>query len=284
MAINPGMIASVLAKTPAVAAAAVGGTAALILGLRCFTVVPAGHVGVADTLGKVAEEPLQPGFHLKNPLTRVHAMSVKTQTMQLRAQVPTSEGLTVDLDAAVLYRLDPNRAVHMYRTVGPTGQYSERIVEPNVRATLRDLTARFEAKALYTKQRTRMAADLTTELKERLADRGIIVEDSPLKRITLPPTLSEAIQSKLEMEQQSQRMQFVLQRERQEAERKEIEARGIAKFQEIVTQGITPGVLQWKAIEATEKLAESENSKLVFIGNPKDGLPIMMGGQQSMLP
>lgn len=107
----------------------------------------------------------------------------------------------------------------------------------------------------------------------------ITVEDTPLKRITLPESLSRAIQSKLEMEQQSQRMAFVLQRERQEAERKEIEARGIATFQEIVTQGITEGVLKWKAIEATEKLADSPNSKLVFIGNPKDGLPIMLGGK-----
>mgnify|MGYP000023232899 FL=1 len=125
----------------------------------------------------------------------------------------------------------------------------------------------------------------------------MIIENTPLKRITLPAALSEAIQSKLEMEQQvcvlclspplalvtlvigwkqSQRMHFVLERERKEAERREIEARGIAKFQEIVTQGITPGVLKWKAIEATEKLAESPNSKLVFIGNPRDGLPMML--------
>merc|ERR1719399_688801 len=110
-----------------------------------------------------------------------------------------------------------------------------------------------------------------------LQPRGIIVEDVLLKAVRLPELLTHAIERKAQAEQDSARMEFVLAKERQEAERKSVEARGIASFQRIVSEGISPALLQWKGIEATEKLASSSNSKMVIMGNGKDSLPVLLG-------
>jgi len=240
-------------------------------------VIPAGHVGVKDFFGRVSSSVLLPGVRIVFPFTRVVNMSIKTQEVKETAEVPSKEGLTMDLEGSLLFRLDPSKAADIYRTIGPN--YQEIAVVPQVRSAIREITASYEAKALYSTERDKIANE-TFQLVQRMTkDRGIIVEAVLLRKIGLPAIVANAIQEKLRREQEAEQMKFVLQKESQEAERKRIEAQGVADFQRIVASGISQQLLEWKGIEATEKLALSQNSKIVVIGNPKSGLPIILGGE-----
>src|SRR5262249_8113877 len=147
------------------------------------------------------------------------------------------------------------------------------IVEPQFRSAIREVTASYEAKALYSAEREKIATEIFTLFRRLASDRGIVVQQVLLRRIGLPPMVANAIQENRRRGQAAGQMKFVLQKEQQEAERKRIEAQGIADFQRIVAQGISTQLLEWKGIEATEKLAASTNSKIVVIGNSKTGLP-----------
>ena len=248
--------------------------AALYLSLKCFVVVEAGDIGIASTLGSL--ERYDPGPHLRNPIvTSVTNLSTKTELLEQSNFVPTKEGLTVELDTAVLVKIDPQKAIGLYKSVGP--DYLRKLVAPETSSSVRGLTSESEAKALYTSGRSELQNGMRAELKAKLEPKGILVEDVLLKNVVLPKDLSQSIQEKARAEQESARMEFVLLKESQEAERKAIEAKGIADFQTIVSEGITPSLLQWKGIEATEKLAKSPNSKVVIVGNSKDSLPVILG-------
>src|SRR3990170_665511 len=197
---------------------------------QAVVVVPAGHVGVVDLFGRVSPQTLKSGLNLVNPLARIAKMSVKTQDMKEVMDVPSQEGLTVQLEVSALYHLDPEKA----------------------------------------------AEAIATELRRLVEPRGVTVEATPLRKLTLPARLAAAIEEKLGAEQESQRMQFVLTKEKQEADRRRIEAQGIADFQKIVTTGINDQLLRWKGIEATLKIAESQNAKVVIVGSGKDGLPLIL--------
>jgi regulator of protease activity HflC (stomatin/prohibitin superfamily) len=241
-----------------------------------ITVIPAGHVGVKDLFGRVSSSVLSPGVRIVLPFTRVIKMSIKTQEVKEAAEVPSKEGLIMDLDGSLLFRLDPEKADDIYRTIGKN--YQEIAVAPQIRSAIREITASYDAKVLYSAERERISRE-TLELFKKLAgDRGIIAEAVLLRKIGLPDVVANAIQEKLRREQEAEQMKFVLQKEQQEAERKRIEAQGIADFQRIVAAGISPALLEWKGIEATEKLAMSQNSKVVVIGSGKNGLPIILGG------
>ncbi len=153
------------------------------------------------------------------------------------------------------------------------------VVTPNLRSVMRAVTAAHTANALYSEGRELVAQQMLDQLKKILNPTGVLVESVLLRDIRLPDTLRAAIEAKQQAEQQAQQMQFVLQRERQEAERKRIEAQGVSDFQRIVSQGISEQLLEWKGIEATEKLVNSPNSKIVVIGNPKNGLPLILPSQ-----
>ncbi len=241
---------------------------------QLIRVVPAGNVGVVDFFGTVSPVSRKAGINLVNPLARVVNFSVKTQELKEVMDVPSKEGLTVQLEISVLYHLDPAKAPDVYRTVGPN--YEEIILIPQARSVARGVTASYDARALYTSEREMLSKIIETELQKSVGERGIVIEATPLRRVGLPADLTKAIEEKLRAEQESQRMQFVLEREKQEAERKRIEARGIADFQQIVAQGISEQLLRWKGIEATEKLAASPNAKVVVIGAGKDGLPLIL--------
>jgi regulator of protease activity HflC (stomatin/prohibitin superfamily) len=241
-----------------------------------ITVVPAGHVGVKDLFGSVSPNVLPPGVHLIVPFTRVHKMSIRTFELKETAEVPSKEGLMMDLEGSVLYRLDPLKAAEVYKTVGIN--YAEVILVPQVRSAIREITASYDAKALYSSEREQIARETFELTQKMMGGRGVIVESVLLRKIGLPAIVANAIQEKLKREQESEQMKFVLAKEQQEAERKRIEAQGIADFQKIVAAGISPQLLEWKGIEATEKLAMSPNTKVVVVGNPKSGLPIILGG------
>src|SRR5216683_3228316 len=174
-----------------------------------------------------------------------------------------------------IYLLSPDRAADVYQKIGPN--YVEVLIEPNVRAAIREATASHTANALYTGEREMVAKQIFDELYNLLGQRGFVVESVLLRDIQLPATLKASIESKQQAEQESLAMSFRLQKEKQEAERKRIEAAGVRDFQTIVAQGISPQLLEWKGIEATELLAKSPNAKVVVIGGGKNGLPLILG-------
>lgn len=251
--------------------------ALLVLLVASLAYVPAGHVGVLVLFGRVTDDVLPEGTHLVNPLKTNHKLSVRTQELQEKASVPSKEGLLVTLDTSLLYRLNPQRAHEVFRTIGPN--YLDVVVVPNLRSAIRSVTAANSANALYTGEREVVAQKISEELKRELTGRGVEIESVLLRDVQLPPMLTQAIEAKQQAEQDALRMSFVLQKEHQEAERKRIEAAGIRDFQRIVAQGISQQLLTWKGIEATEKLAGSPNAKVVVIGSGRGGLPIILGGQ-----
>jgi regulator of protease activity HflC (stomatin/prohibitin superfamily) len=256
------------------------GVVALIVFLigNPLTVIPAGHVGVKDLFGSVSPSILTPGVSLVMPFTRVVKMSIQTQEMKEQAEVPSKEGLILNLEVSLLFQLDPAKAVDIYKTVGR--DYVGTIVEPQFRSAIREITASYEAKALYSSEREKISGEILSLFKRIAGERGIQVQAVLLRKIGLPPVVANAIQEKLRREQEAEQMKFVLQKEESEAQRKRIEAQGIADFQKIVAAGISAQLLEWKGIEATEKLAASPNTKIVVIGNAKSGLPIILSGEK----
>ena len=250
--------------------------AVVVLLLLSLAYVPPGHVGVLVSFGRVTDRVLPEGTHLVWPWMSNNRLSVRTRELKEAASVPSNEGLIVTLDTSLLFRLSADRAHEVYRTIGP--HYVEVVVEPNLRSAIRSVTAAHSANALYTGERELVAEQISKELTAQLAQRGIVVESLLLRDVKLPAMLATAIESKQQAEQDALRMNFVLQKEKQEAERKRIEAAGIRDFQQIVAQGISQQLLTWKGIEATEKLATSANAKTVIIGG-RNGLPIILGGQ-----
>jgi prohibitin 1 len=246
----------------------------LILLFASTTSIPTGNVGVLTLFGRVTGDVLGEGIHLINPLKAVQKLSIQTQSIKESANTPSNEGLMLALDTSLLFRLDRTKAAQVYQTVGTN--YAEKIVEPTLRAAIRAATSAHSANALYTNARELVQQQIQEELTAQLALRGVIVEAVLLRDVQLPPMLKGSIEAKQQAEQDALRMSFILQKEKQEAERKRIEAQGIADFQRIVAQGISSQLLEWKGIEATEKLATSANSKVVIIGNPKNGLPLVL--------
>jgi regulator of protease activity HflC (stomatin/prohibitin superfamily) len=200
---------------------------------------------------------------------------IRTQEHKEAMQTLSREGLTIGLEISALYRLNPDSAARVYLTVGG-GDYQNIILIPQFRSISRAVTASVQASALYSTERERLGLAIQEELAKAVAPRGVIVESTPLRNVALPSQLTEAIEQKQRADQESQRMEFILTKEKQEADRKRIEAQGISDFQKIVAQGISEQLLRWKGIEATEKIASSPNTKVVIVGSGKDGLPIIL--------
>ena len=247
----------------------------VILLFSSVTRVDTGHVGVLTLFGRVTGETLSEGIHLINPLKTNNEMSVQTQTIKESASVPSSEGLMMALDTSLIFHLNPDRAAEVFQKIG--SDYQDKVVENQLRSAIRESTASHTANALYTGEREIVAKQIQERISEDLAKRGITVEAVLLRDIQLPATLKASIEAKQQAEQEALAMNFRLQKETQEAQRKRIEAAGVRDFQQIVAQGITPSLLEWKGIEATENLAKSANSKVVVIGNNKNGLPLIPG-------
>ncbi len=275
------------------------GAAALVLTvMSTVAIIPAGHVGVQVLFGKVKPEALGEGIQVINPFVVVQEMSVRTETYTMSAtsdegevrgddsiQALSADGLSMPLDITVVFRLVGSDAPRVYRDIG--ADYVEKIIRPSSRTAVREAIAGFTAQEAYSTKREalplKMQDLLIQRVKSLLEQRdtfkgatGVIVEQVMLRKIQLPDKVKNAIEAKLEAAQQSEQMQFVLEKERQEAERKRIEAKGVSDFQTIVAQSINPNLLQWKGIEATEALAKSTNAKIVVIGAGKNGLPIIL--------
>jgi prohibitin 1 len=245
---------------------------AITVTISTAKVVPPGNVGVLVLLGRVYGT-IPEGVHLVNPLASMELMSVRTKEVFEHAEAPSREGLNVVLEVSCLYHLMANKADQVYRSIGLN--YEDIVVKPQFRAAIRDNTVKHESKDLYTSGREMITNEIYSELVSDLKPRGIEVEKILLRRVQLPQMVTDAINAKLAADQEAQQMQFVLAKERQEAERKRIEAQGIQDFQKIVSQGLTDQLLRWKGIEATRVLAESKNAKTIIVGG-RDGLPLIL--------
>lgn len=245
----------------------------LVVTLSHFFVVQPGDIGIIVSFGSIRS--VGPGLHSRKLIgTTVLLQSSKLQLLEEKNTIPTKEGLSVILDTAVLFRLDVNMAATLYRKVGPN--YVNNVIKPESDSAIRSLTTNYDAKALYTSERNTIQDDLKASLAKKLRPRGVIVEDVLLVGVGLPALLEKSINMNAQAEQDAIRMEFVLMKERQEAERKAIEAQGISDFQTIVSEGISDKLLRWKAIEATEQLAQSPHSRVVIVGSSGENLPVVL--------
>ncbi|MGE5177092.1 MAG: SPFH domain-containing protein [Hyphomicrobiales bacterium] len=248
--------------------------AAGLLGAGCASIPPQ-HVGVLETFGKVHDATWAPGLHAWAPWFGVHRINCRTRQIEERTSTPTGEGLLVGLDVSIVYHAEPEAARDIFSRYGGLEGVVQTVLVPEFRSVVRDVTAGFNAVDLYSGRRAEVGQRMLAEMQARMQGRGIAVEAMLLRNIELPEQISRAVEAKLAADQQAQQMEFVLRKEQKEAERKRIEAQGIADFQRIVTAGISPALLTWKGIEATEHLATSSNSKIIVVGG-KNGLPVIL--------
>lgn len=248
----------------------------LLLGSMAV-VVPPGQAGIQVLFGKVNSEPLPSGLHFINPFAQVVEMEVRTRNYTMSSvgdegqkkgddsiSVITSDGLTVKLDATIFYSLQQARLPEIYRTIGP--DVEERIVRSEIRASLRDAAAGLSATELYTAKRQGFVDQVTKTLKAAFEARGITLEQMLLRNVILPDQITKAINDKIGADQDAQKMAFVLQKEKQEAERKRIEAEGQAKAQQIVSQSLTPQILENNRIQALREIGAKGNLIITPMG------------------
>lgn len=238
------------------------GAALLLSG--CVIIKP-GEVGVRRTLGKLQPKVLEQGVHGVNPFaTTVIRKPIRTVNLEMALNLPSKEGLNIQSAISILYRVDKAAVPKLIENVG---NGYEQIIESVFRSSSADICARFMAKDMHSGKR----ADIEKEIAEAMAiilkPQGILVEAVLLKTIQLPPGLYNSIESRLEAEQEAMRMQYVIDQERREAERKVIEAQGNRDAQQILSEGLTDEILELRRIEAMLKLAESENSKVIFLND-----------------
>jgi regulator of protease activity HflC (stomatin/prohibitin superfamily) len=251
---------------------------AVVIAFSSTSCVRTGHVGVVSIFGRVTGQTLSEGIHIVNPVATITELSVKTQEVKEHASVPSMEGLIMGLEASILYHLDRSRAAELFQRIGPN--YAEVLLQPTFRSAIRAITAGHTAASLYSDAREAIAKQILEDVQRQVAPRGVVVENVLLRDLQLPDTLKRAIEAKQQAQQEAQRMEFVLQREKQEAERKRVEASGIKDFQDIVSQGISEKLLEWKGIEATMELVKSQNAKVIVVGNSRNGLPLIYSGEK----
>ncbi len=249
----------------------VAGIAMIASLFKNIVIIPAGQVGVMELFGSVSERPLNPGIHLVNPFAEVEKFSTRLRDIKETVEATSQEGLAFSVDVSLQYKLEPQKAAEVYKSIGSN---ETEIIISRFRSIIREVTASYPAEAIYSTKRQEVANQLRERLSQQIAPLGFIVEDALLREIKLPEKLQEAVQEKLAAEQENRKMTFTLEKERQEAERKRIEAKGIADSQKIISQGLTNPILQLKAIEATEKLAASDTTKVVIMGSGQGGLPV----------
>lgn len=238
----------------------------IVLSLCCLTgcaVIRPGEVGVKQRLGRLDSQIHQPGSVLINPLiTKVVKVPTRTMNLEVELNLPSKEGLNVNAIISILYNIDENRAKDIIENVG--SRYEDILILSVFRSAASDVCAQFYAKDMHSGNRSAIEDKIKASMEDVLSDYGFNVEAVLLKSINLPKGLYRAIEEKLEAEQDAQRMQFVIQQELQEAERKKIEATGIRDAHLILAEGMNPSVIQWRSLEVLNELAASPNSKLIL--------------------
>jgi len=252
-----------------------------------FKVIDAGQVGVKTLFGKVENDVLYSGLNVVNPLVEVTNFDTKTQNYTMSGihdegtkagddaiRVLSSDGLEVTIDLSVLFKVRATEAPRILKEIG--NDYLDKIVRPISRTAIRDNAVYYEAVALYSTKRQEFQDKIFKTINESFAKRGLVLEQLLVRNITLPESVKKSIESKINAEQDAQKMTFVLQKERQEAERKRVEAQGIADYQRILSTGLSDKQLQYEAIKAQKEIALSPNTKIIIMGNSK-GTPVIIG-------
>jgi prohibitin 1 len=244
--------------------------------LTSCTIVRQGEVGVKRSFGKIKPEPLMEGLKGFNPFTtRIIKLPTRTMNMEVRVPLPSKEGLTVQSDVSILYRLQGTYAPKVVENLGKS--YEQVVILPVFRSAVADISSQYYAKDMHTGQRSVIENSIKELMMSQLKDRGFIIESVLLKSIALPAGLTKAIEDKLEAEQDAQRMQFILDKERQEAKRRTIEAEGVRDAQKIIAEGLSPLLIRFKAIEAFNKLANSPNAKVIITNGDQ---PLMLNSDK----
>jgi regulator of protease activity HflC (stomatin/prohibitin superfamily) len=226
-------------------------------------VVNQGEVGLRRVWGRIDPVPLQPGIYSIEPVsTTVLHVPTRTTTLTLEMSLPSKEGMNVRAVMSILYRVEPHQAAEVISRIGE--DYAE-LIAAVFRSQAADVSARFFARDMYSAERSAMESAMRDGLRTLLSERGFAVEAVLMKSINLPDGLANAIENKLEAEQQAQQMRFTIERERLEAERKRIEAEGVRDAQRIVGEGLSPSILRLRQIEALRELARSPNARLVVM-------------------
>lgn len=223
------------------------------------------EVGVKRRLGKLIPKVLPAGVYVRNPFTTV-ILRVPTRTLSMQISLealPSKEGLSIGSEMAILYHVQADKAIDILKNVGKI-RNGEQIIMSVLRSASADVTSKFFAKDMHTSQREMIEKEIAAKMMSILGDRGFVIENVLLKSIKLPAGLSRAIEEKLEAEQEAQRMEFVLNQERKEADRKRIEAEGIRDAQKIISEGLTPLLIQYKSLEAMRQLSSSSNTKIII--------------------
>lgn len=265
------------------------GFALIVLGIisSCFVQINAGTVGVQSLFGKIQGKVLTEGLNVVNPIMTVIKFDVKTRNYTMSAihdegdqtgddaiRVLSADGLEVVIDLTVLYRVTSDKAPTILRTIGEN--YTEVVVRPIVRTKIRDLAANYDAVALYSNKREEFQQRLFTAVEKEFTKRGFSLEQVLIRNLNLPQSVKAAIESKINAEQESQKMRFILDKERQEADRKRVEAQGISDYQRILTSTLTDKLLQYERIKAQKELAGSSNAKIIVIDGKN--APMIMTG------
>lgn len=263
------------------------GIAMALLGFltSCFIQIDAGFIGVKVLFGKVQTDILESGLHIVNPLLEIKTLDVRTQNYTMSGihdegdqvgddaiRILTADGLEVTIDLTVLFKVVPSDAPKILNETGL--DYNTKIIRPITRTAIRDNAVYYDAVALYSSRRDEFQNRIYKTIEKSFRDRGIILEQLLVRNITLPASVKASIESKINAEQDAQKMQFVLQKEKQEAERKRVEAQGIADYQRIISTGLTDKQLQYETIKANLELAKSPNSKVIIMG--KGNTPVIL--------
>ena len=248
--------------------------------IASITIVDAGEVGVYSLFGKVRDGEVQSGIHLVNPLARVIKMSIRTEEYTMskvatEGELPgddsipalTKEGLSVTLDITALYRLMTDKASDVYRQVGL--EYETKIVRPEIRSTIREVIALYEAKDIYSEKRDEVVNKIKERLKNKFDARGLVIEDILLRDVTLPDNLAKAIQEKLQAEQEAQKYDFLLLTAKKEAERKRIEAVGQRDSQKTINESLSTNYLYYQYINTLK----DRQGTIYVPTNPSTGMP-----------
>lgn len=248
-------------------------------GCRCPTVDSGNRGIVFKTLGGgTSQEVLGEGMHVMPIWNSVISYDTRVHEMKEQLSVISSNGLTLRVDASVRFRPIVEELFALQTTIGP--DYDSKLIAPIVRSEARKVFGRYQPEEIYSTKREQIEQQIHDEVKRALEGKHVLVEAVLVRDVFLPDAIQTAISDKLAEEQRSQKMRFTLDKERQEALRKQIEAEGIAKYQSIVRQGLTGEYLSYKGIEATERLANSPNTKIVIVGSPKSGLPLVFQGDK----
>ncbi len=269
----------------------IGGIVLVLLGFFTSAVkqINAGEVGVKSLFGKVQNDVLQSGLTVVNPLMEVYKLDIKTQNYTMSAvhnegdkegddaiRALTADGLEVIIDLTVLYRVLSTEAPDIIKQTGL--DYREKIIRPITRTKIRDNAVYYTAVDLYSKKRDEFQTRIYKSIEESLKQRGFVLEQLLVRNIALPAMVKTSIEEKIKAEQDAQKMEFVLQKEKQEAERKRVEAQGIADYQRIMSAGLTDKQLQYEQIQVMKGLVTSPNSKVIIMGNSKT--PVILNGDK----